>query len=205
MESENEILACNYHAPYLSIHRVLDHAPLLTRGWVVQERLLSPRNVYFGGDELCWECCERGIAESWPYEDNPSTSGDVHVAAPLKVVFETVLQPITAQVPIPGRVDRDYSVFLDAWHKILSEYTNTDLTFESDRMVALSGIAGAVQHRTGLTYVAGIWKELEPHDLLWCTKTRIFLDQSRSHITKRPLSMACAVLVLGFPNRETGI
>ncbi|KAK4458532.1 heterokaryon incompatibility protein-domain-containing protein, partial [Cladorrhinum samala] len=30
--------------------------PLLTRGWVYQERLLSRRVVHFGPDELAWEC-----------------------------------------------------------------------------------------------------------------------------------------------------
>jgi hypothetical protein len=39
--------------------------PLLTRGWIYQERLLSPRVLHFAGKELIWECdrkvdCECG-------------------------------------------------------------------------------------------------------------------------------------------------
>ena len=41
--------------------------PLFARGWVYQERLLSPRVLYFWPGEISWECrtsraCERGMA-----------------------------------------------------------------------------------------------------------------------------------------------
>jgi hypothetical protein len=34
-------------------------------------------------------------------------------------------------------------------------------------MCALAGIATVIQPRTGLTYMAGLWKELLPLDMLW--------------------------------------
>jgi len=43
--------------------------PLLDRGWVYQERLLSPRVLYFGPKELLWECREFRTCQcqqSWP-------------------------------------------------------------------------------------------------------------------------------------------
>lgn len=43
--------------------------PLLDRGWVYQERLLSPRVLYFGTKELLWECREFRTCqcqERWP-------------------------------------------------------------------------------------------------------------------------------------------
>ncbi|KAH8597605.1 hypothetical protein B0O99DRAFT_592754 [Bisporella sp. PMI_857] len=63
--------------PPIFVRRKLDHwiippteasmqqAPLLTRGWVFQERILSPRVLYFCRRELLWECecvitCECG-------------------------------------------------------------------------------------------------------------------------------------------------
>src|SRR5205809_2185875 len=36
-----------------------------------------------------------------------------------------------------------------------------------DKLVALSGIARAVQDMLGYTYLAGLWKEHLPHELLW--------------------------------------
>ncbi|KAH7079528.1 heterokaryon incompatibility protein-domain-containing protein [Paraphoma chrysanthemicola] len=37
--------------------------PLLSRGWVLQERLLSPRILHFCASELVWECREESICE----------------------------------------------------------------------------------------------------------------------------------------------
>jgi len=38
-------------------------APLNCRGWVLQERLLSPRTLHFGASQLYWECEE--LKEVW--------------------------------------------------------------------------------------------------------------------------------------------
>jgi hypothetical protein len=37
--------------------------PLLSRGWVFQERLLSSRMLHFGSNELFWECRESNTCE----------------------------------------------------------------------------------------------------------------------------------------------
>ncbi|KAF4447929.1 HET-domain-containing protein [Fusarium austroafricanum] len=49
--------------------RSKDLHPLLTRGWVFQERILSPRVVHFSSREMIWECrqevaCECGSMET---------------------------------------------------------------------------------------------------------------------------------------------
>jgi hypothetical protein len=41
--------------------------PLLTRGWVVQERLLAPRVLHFGKYEAFWECHEDIYSETYPH------------------------------------------------------------------------------------------------------------------------------------------
>ncbi|KAK5652036.1 hypothetical protein OQA88_10939 [Cercophora sp. LCS_1] len=46
--------------------RGVDLAPLNTRGWVMQERLLSRRVLHFGEDLLFWECCGRAASELNP-------------------------------------------------------------------------------------------------------------------------------------------
>ncbi|KAF2248961.1 HET-domain-containing protein [Trematosphaeria pertusa] len=44
----------------------VDWAPLNSRGWVVQERLLSARTLHFGEQQLFWECHELQACEVWP-------------------------------------------------------------------------------------------------------------------------------------------
>lgn len=46
-------------------------------------------------------------------------------------------------------------------------YTTTELTYPSDRLVALSGVIKAIEQNTSLNDVAGTWKEFWPFDLLW--------------------------------------
>ena len=41
-------------------------APVNTRAWVVQERLLAPRTLHFGRDQLFWECRTFEACESFP-------------------------------------------------------------------------------------------------------------------------------------------
>jgi hypothetical protein len=41
------------------------NAPLNKRGWVLQERLLPPRNVHFCRREVFWECCEQAYCETF--------------------------------------------------------------------------------------------------------------------------------------------
>ena len=56
---------------------------------------------------------------------------------------------------------------LDAWYRAVQEYSIKKLTFESDRLPALAGIAARVSKTLGLTYLAGIWKEDMARGLCW--------------------------------------
>ncbi|KAL8771546.1 MAG: hypothetical protein Q9209_002988 [Squamulea sp. 1 TL-2023] len=49
--------------------------PLLQRAWVLQERFLSPRTLFYGPWELLWECGERAASETQP-DNTPGLWGD---------------------------------------------------------------------------------------------------------------------------------
>lgn len=44
----------------------IEHAPLGRRGWVVQERALSPRTLHFGKEQIFWECLDLQASEVCP-------------------------------------------------------------------------------------------------------------------------------------------
>lgn len=55
------------------------------------------------------------------------------------------------------------------WHALVRDYTQRKLTKPADRIVALAGLAAEFQTRypwLGL-YLAGLWKDALPADLLW--------------------------------------
>ena len=45
---------------------VLQKSHLYSRGWIFQERVLSPRTVYFG-KQLYWECCSLRASTTFPF------------------------------------------------------------------------------------------------------------------------------------------
>lgn len=59
------------------------------------------------------------------------------------------------------------AAFAAAWQLIVNDYRRAEFTYESDRLIALAGVAKAIEDSKGFTYVVGIWKELWPVDLLW--------------------------------------
>ncbi|EXJ76537.1 uncharacterized protein A1O5_01045 [Cladophialophora psammophila CBS 110553] len=158
------VYAHRYHTANWSAFPEYYYSPLslLTRAWVQQERVLSPRVLYFGGPEIHWECCSFQAAEAWPH-GSPNEDYGFDEVYPLKAAFESLITPFTDW----DRDDLNRFVY-ELWHNgVFREYTAADLTFEKDRLVALSSIAEVIQRRTGMTYIAGLWKEFLPMDLMW--------------------------------------
>ncbi|KAF1963751.1 HET-domain-containing protein [Byssothecium circinans] len=90
---------------------------LTDRGWVLQERLLSPRSVYFS-KILKWECAEMSASETYP-EGNVQT------------------------------------------------YSSCNLTYASDTLPAISGLAKCFGDVLQDRYFAGIWGNDLLRGLLW--------------------------------------
>ncbi|RSM18499.1 hypothetical protein CDV31_002635 [Fusarium ambrosium] len=51
------------HFPFIPTLENLEDFPILTRAWTYQERLLAPRVIYFGHQEILWDCLERHTCE----------------------------------------------------------------------------------------------------------------------------------------------
>jgi hypothetical protein len=164
-DSTHGIYAHPYHtATYNAypLHYYSNDVPLLERAWVQQERILSPRLLYFGGPEIHWECCTTQASESWP-SGPPSTDHGFDEVSPLKMAFESELKRFK-----DWSEDDFFGFVYELWHNgIIRDYTAAKLSFEKDRMAALAGIASVIQSRTDMTYIAGLWKEFLPQDILW--------------------------------------
>lgn len=134
--------------------RNINKAPLNQRAWVLQERLLAPRTVHFARDQVWWDCCEVRACESFPY-------GRPEERVPIKTDVITEFQGITSDDPETSR---------DAWLNIVQEYSACKLTKRRDKLIALTGIAKAVQATLQASdddYLAGLWRGGIAVDLLW--------------------------------------
>ncbi|RWA06484.1 hypothetical protein EKO27_g8624 [Xylaria grammica] len=130
-------------------------APLLQRGWVLQERLLSRRVVHFANNEVTWECLHRCECQCLGGSDGERFTNP-------KVVLGAFLHGPRTQYTTDHPATQ--------WLEIVEEYTSLALTFTKDRFPALSGAAQrSRQYRGGDKYVAGLWKTEILLGLTWCT------------------------------------
>jgi hypothetical protein len=140
---------------------------LLDRAWVLQERLISPRVVFFGFNEVSWECmsCEACSCE-------PRLT-------PYKVQKYSPREPMNPKAAFwqaSGRINEERDMtdarLLAAWHNVVNAYTGLRLTYATDIFPALAGLAGQVKAtRKGDQYIAGLWKQTIMQDLLWRRRT----------------------------------
>ncbi|KAI1742057.1 heterokaryon incompatibility protein-domain-containing protein [Xylaria scruposa] len=165
----------------------IENSPLASRGWCLQERFLAPRTLHFAKSQIFWECqeikcCEtfshgiprfyrpsnfrpnvihvfaRGPAQDWVIES--SRLGDNEIVAPAWQRFGT---KTNRHVP---------KSLADIWAQYVSMYSRTKVTLQSDKLVAISGIARWIYRQTtqsGNTnvYLAGLWRENLQSQLLW--------------------------------------
>ncbi|KAK4159778.1 heterokaryon incompatibility protein-domain-containing protein [Cladorrhinum sp. PSN259] len=139
-----------------------EQAPLMGRGWVFQERLLAPRILHFGKNQVYWRCRDLFAGESFPFG-----------------IVERSEKPYTAGLGIEWRDaitsnGLQHGDWLKLWQKMIMDYSRCALTYPEDKLVALSGIAKLAGKILGDRYVAGMWwKDLAPL-LCWY---RSMLDQ----------------------------
>ncbi|KAL2056905.1 hypothetical protein ABVK25_002644 [Lepraria finkii] len=140
-------------------------SPLITRAWVLQERLLSPRTVSLGPEQVYWECLKCGADE----KDPSGFLGWLHVKNGLFGLTSSDKQSNFLQDP--QFVENFY-----VWPWILEAYTTAHLTFCTDLLFVSVGLSSFIEARAGLHFVWGHLKELLPLDLLWHIKESILID-----------------------------
>jgi len=128
---------------------------LHTRAWVVQERLLSPRTLYYGSMGLAWECAECSATESIP-------EGEISRFSP-KASFFTIRRREPGAIKEPESLNAAYQ----EWLAVQISYTRCSLTKFEDKLIAISGAIKQIENLTGWTNIYGLWKEHFLKELLW--------------------------------------
>ncbi|KAI4239069.1 MAG: hypothetical protein LQ349_000646 [Xanthoria aureola] len=147
----------------------LGPTPLLHRAWVVQERFLSPRTLYFGPWELFWECGEQTSRERWPEISFPRWD-DVAI----KQRFRNIPGLDLNKSHRKPELESIYKI----WTAIRANYWSSQLTYHSDSLVAISGITTWIQERSGLQFVSGLCKNFFLRELLWKVENNFVTSRS---------------------------
>ena len=165
--------------------REINRSCLASRAWVLQERLLPKRVIHFAKHQLFFECPMSQACEAYPYGFNITEyRNDTDIKYDFgrwqdlarntnrRRSIPTPLDP-WAQERVTAR-DPYFTTPLDTWARIVNAYSQCALTFERDKLIALSGIARELKalFRTSSLagnprYFAGLWAESFYEQLLW--------------------------------------
>lgn len=135
---------------HCDVKDVLIDTPLMKRGWYLQELMLSRRILHWTFHGLYLQCQSstflEGSTEAWP--GDPGEAVDIDHREVLALPHDKILA-------------------YDGWYKLLGSFSKKRLTFESDRMYAIHGIACVLVQRFGAEYFYGLFRRHLAQGLAW--------------------------------------
>jgi hypothetical protein len=143
--------------------------PLSTRGWTLQERLLSRRVIHYATDQMYFECEQELVSECGFKIPNRQFS--------MRNCVATELQRAPAERKgisfIVGKhIDDDTMPRRECgWLLLVENYSRRQLTDPQDKLTAISGVARMLAETTGDHYLAGLWSNHLEEDLFWRVQT----------------------------------
>jgi hypothetical protein len=143
--------------------------PLSSRGWTLQERLLSRRTIHLASDQMYFECEEEMVSECGFKIPNSQFS-----------MFNCVEAEISP--PPTGEIGVSFVVGQHAhggggprrqrgWLSLVENYSKRQLSNAEDKLTAIAGVARYLAGATGDTYLGGLWRRHLLADLLWRVQT----------------------------------
>ncbi|TGO12541.1 hypothetical protein BTUL_0086g00160 [Botrytis tulipae] len=115
-------------------------AALTNRAWAVQERVLAPRTLHFTESQLFWECRTNQACETFPD------------TLPRVLCNDSLYLPKQES---------------QSWSDIIRVYSNCSLTYDSDCLIAIGGVARQLQNKNGDKYFAGLWQSRIREQMCW--------------------------------------
>jgi hypothetical protein len=168
---KDEYLVRIFETSPLDWNKELQRGPLMTRAWTLQERELSLRIVHFSRNLLLWECRTMKASSELPWfqmkHEDPPASLLLNNAADLVDNSETLQR-------------REY------WFRMVEDYSNRNLTVETDKLPALAGLAQRENTVRKSSYIAGLWAEDLPSALLWRFSSWSARESIDANATTRP-------------------
>ncbi|KAK3331473.1 heterokaryon incompatibility protein-domain-containing protein [Apodospora peruviana] len=150
-----------------------------TRGWVLQEQLLSPRVLSYADQELYWDCISLSASESFPSGIPGFYDPGLKVVDMLKFRSVLLRSQQGQQKHDKGSEEEGESqmttmaskaALYSLWRKVVEEYSMRRLTHNTDKLVALLGVAKGAASILEDEFMDGLWRKMLWRDLLWWVK-----------------------------------
>ncbi len=141
--TETDVLTF-YSVDHRLWNREVLNAPLNRRAWVLQERLLNARALHFCRSQIFWECCEKSACETYPdvmpeaTGNNDMNTRDIKKFEPTMFKWKHDCLVARLERPLSQREKRSM-----AWYDLIATYSQCDISYPSDGLVAIAGIASS--------------------------------------------------------------
>lgn len=137
-------------------------SPLFSRAWVLQERLLCRRMLYFGYDQIFWDCKSFLFAsETWPFGCEGWRFCEFRGPDLLQAGLLT------------ERKENNHREYGKMYSAAVGRYSQSHLTFpDKDKLVAFAGVGRRICELSGTEYCAGFPLASLPFSLCWSVRTR---------------------------------
>lgn len=146
----------------------LTYGPLTDRGWVFQERVLSPRVLHFSSTQIVWECFEMNKCESFPNWSPWPT--EVRYCRGLKTIYDFFTSKSESDDWLSSEKIEERAMsagVYEQWMHLVKTYSKCAFTCSEDRLIAMAGIANMFKRHTGDDYLAGLWRSKLVEGLNW--------------------------------------
>lgn len=151
-------------------HRPLLKSPLNTRAWALQENLLAKRIVHFVEREILWECIEDLKCECMEMDHITTSDRRRHaIGAVRKDQF------------IRLSYNEETFGIHELWLGLLSHYSTLNISYDTDLLPALSGLANLWQSRGAGKYLAGFWEDYILESIIWVTTGGGLIQRAREY------------------------
>ncbi|KAF2118162.1 heterokaryon incompatibility protein-domain-containing protein [Lophiotrema nucula] len=148
--------------------------PLFSRGWTLQETVLSRRMVHFTSNQLIWQCWSRLLSED--------------------SVINQTRQDYSYLVLPSGPTHSSVRL---SWQSWVEDYSGRRLSKNEDRMAAIAGLTTYVAELANDEPLLGLWKKTLADDLLW----RPWATTNPTQIEDAPISEFPSWSWLSIPRR----
>ncbi|KAK4082918.1 uncharacterized protein Triagg1_1808 [Trichoderma aggressivum f. europaeum] len=141
-----------------TLRDLMHKGALASRGWALQEYILSPRNLLYGERQIYWRC------PSMVASADATPEGFLFPARNFQKASQVIYSDILAVAP---EIESHIKAVLQDYYELAETYSARQLTFGSDKHAAFSGIAQMVHPSIGGQYFVGLWTVDFKHGLLW--------------------------------------
>jgi hypothetical protein len=126
----------------------MEDSLISTRGWTLQEQLLSPRLVFCTQSDMHWKCqCN--------YQTQSGLSFESRMALDRGGLFLDLSHQL------------DHLWYRKTWRRIIEGYSLREFTFSQDRVPAMAGITRYFASALEDVPILGLWVRSFARDLAW--------------------------------------